>query len=162
MRVGIVWAGSAWHAKDPGRSCGLAPFRTLSRVPGLRLIGLQKGPAAAALNSFAPPGVVNFGGELNDFSDTAALVSALDLVISVDTAVAHLAGAMGKPVWVLLPFLCDWRWLTEREDSPWYPSMRLFRQGRGEGWQAVFDRVAAELQYLTQGRRRRIASRDRA
>jgi hypothetical protein len=162
MRVGIVWAGSAWHSKDPGRSCGIAPFQALASVPGLRLIGLQKGPAAAeALNSSAGFEFINWGGELNDFSDTAALVSALDLVISVDTAVAHLAGAMGKPVWVPLPFVCDWRWLTNRPDSPWYPSMRLFRRGRDETWQEVFNRVAAELQGLARERHRLAAYRVR-
>jgi tetratricopeptide (TPR) repeat protein len=163
MRVGIVWAGSAWHGKDRKRSCGIAPFLALARIPGLRLIGLQKGAAAAeALNPTPGLGFSNFGGDLNDFSDTAALVSVLDLVISVDTAVAHLAGAMGKPVWVLLPLVCDWRWLTDRQDSPWYPSMRLFRQGRGETWPDVFHRVAAALRDLAEDRERLAATRDGA
>jgi hypothetical protein len=163
MRVGVAWAGSAWHVKDRKRSCGIAPFLALAPIPGLRLIGLQKGDAAAeALNLPADLGFSNVGGELNDFSDTAALVSVLDIVISVDTAVAHLAGAMGKPVWVVLPFVCDWRWLTDRQDSPWYPSMRLFRQGRGETWPDVFHRVAAALRGRAEGEERLPATRDGA
>jgi tetratricopeptide (TPR) repeat protein len=155
MRVGIVWAGSAWHGKDCKRSCGITPFQALAPIPGLRLIGLQKGAAAAEAEQL-PPNLpfANFGGELHDFSDTAALVSALDLVISVDTAVAHLAGAMGKTVWVVLPFVSDWRWLTEREDCPWYPTMRLFRQERNETWAEVFSRLAAALNDLMEGGKR--------
>jgi len=105
---------------------------------------LQKGPAAAQQ---APAGMkfINVAGELKDFADTAALLSNLDLVITVDTAVAHLAGALGKPVWVLLPFAPDWRWLLGREDSPWYPTMRLFRRPTAGDWDSVVARVAAQL-----------------
>jgi ADP-heptose:LPS heptosyltransferase len=92
--------------------------------------------------------VLSLGGELNDFADTAAVLSHLDLVISVDTAVVHLAGAMAKPVWVLLPFVPDWRWMLNREDSPWYPTMRLFRQHRPGDWPDVFNRLAAALQSM--------------
>ena len=92
--------------------------------------------------------VDNLGEEFNDFSDTAAVIANLDLIISVDTSVAHLAGAMGKPVWVLIPFAPDWRWMIGREDSPWYPTMRLFRQAQRGDWDAVFKRVARELYAL--------------
>jgi ADP-heptose:LPS heptosyltransferase len=89
--------------------------------------------------------LIDWSAELKDFADTAALIANLDLVIAVDTAVVHLAGAMGKPVWTLLPFAADWRWLLEREDSPWYPSMRLFRQPALGDWDSVIKRVADEL-----------------
>lgn len=163
LRVGIVWAGSAWHVKDRRRSCSAECFLPLASVHGVQLIGLQKGAAAAEVEcqpSRLP--FFNFGSELQDFTDTAALLSVLDLVISVDTAVAHLAGAMGKPVWVVLPFIADWRWLTDREDSPWYPSMRLFRQGRDETWPDVFQRVEAALRGLAQSEGRILAAREDA
>ena len=93
-------------------------------------------------------GVAHFGEQLQDFADTAALISCMDLLITVDTAVAHLAGALGRPVWILLPYNPDWRWLTEREDSPWYPSVRLFRQSAIGDWDEVIRRVADSLQHL--------------
>lgn len=91
------------------------------------------------------PHVIDLTGEIRDFADTAALIQNLDLVISIDTAVAHLAGALGKPVWTLLPFVPDWRWLLDREDSPWYPTMRLFRQPSPGDWHSVISRVGEEL-----------------
>jgi ADP-heptose:LPS heptosyltransferase len=115
-------------------------------VPGVRLVSLQKGDAAAEAK--APPSgmeLIDRTEELKDFADTAALIANLDLVISVDTAVAHLAGAMGKPVWTLLPFVAEWRWLQEREDSPWYPSMRLFRQSSLGDWDSVITRATDAL-----------------
>jgi tetratricopeptide (TPR) repeat protein len=147
--VGIVWAGRPEHQNDRNRSCRLEQFARLAEIPGVRLIGLQKGPAASQADETAlARRVLNLGGELQDFADTAALISHLDLIISVDTAVVHLAGAMGKPVWVLLPFVPDWRWMLNREDSPWYPTMRLFRQHRPGDWPDVFDRLAAALQSM--------------
>jgi len=92
--------------------------------------------------------LIDYTEEINDFSDTAAFIENLDLIISVDTAVAHLAGALGKPVWTLLPFVPDWRWLLKREDSPWYPTMRLFRQSSSGDWEPVMARVLVELQKL--------------
>ena len=144
--VGIVWAGRPEHQNDRNRSCRLEHFAGLARIPGVRLIGLQKGPAASQADAAScRPWVLSLGGELNDFADTAAVISHLDLVISVDTAVVHLAGAMAKPVWVLLPFVPDWRWMLNREDSPWYPTMRLFRQHCPGDWPDVFNRLEAAL-----------------
>ncbi|APV49608.1 hypothetical protein BWI17_07905 [Betaproteobacteria bacterium GR16-43] len=144
-RVGLAWSGSTTLRNDRNRTL---PFSQLASilVPGIEFVSVQKEvrePDRAALGAAA--NVRHFGEALADFRDTAALVSQLDLVISVDTAVAHLAGAMGKPVWVLLPHAPDWRWMLEREDSPWYPSARLIRQPRTEDWASVMERVRGEL-----------------
>jgi hypothetical protein len=146
FNIGIVWAGSSWHHNDQRRSCRLSRFLPLAQIPGVRLVSLQKDKAQKDL-SCLPNGaaLLNAGPELHDFSDTADLVAALDLVITVDTATAHLAAVMEKPVWVLVPFPADWRWLLEGRESPWYPTLRLFRQQRGGGWEEVFRSVEAEL-----------------
>ncbi len=145
-KTGIVWAGSAGYANDRGRSLDLSLLGPLANVQGVRLYSLQKGQAARQL-SYPPRGMelADHTAQLNDFADTAALIANLDLVISVDTAVAHLAGALGKLVWVLLPYSPDWRWLLDREDSPWYPTMRLFRQKSLGNWTEVIERVAQAL-----------------
>jgi tetratricopeptide (TPR) repeat protein len=146
FKVGIVWAGSPLHSDDANRSCTLEHFEPLGQIDGVQLFGLQKGAAAAQterLRGGMP--FENLGDELKNFADTAAVISNLDLVVSVDTAVLHLAGAVGKEVWALLPFEADWRWLRQRDDSPWYPTMKLFRQSRPGDWDGVFDCVAAEL-----------------
>ena len=115
-------------------------------MPGVRFFRLQTSePAAQAKTPPPDMEIVDLTQELMDFADTAAFIANLDLVIAVDTAVAHLAGAMGKPVWTLLPFVPDWRWLRERADSPWYPSMRLFRQPSSGDWDSVMGQVVAEL-----------------
>ena len=146
FKIGIVWSGNPHNRKDPVRSCSLDDFALLSEVPGVSFFSLQKGTASAgAIN---PPGVMeitNLEDELNDFAETAAAIVHLDLVISVDTAVVHLAGAMNKPVWLLLQFAPDWRWLLKRDDSPWYPSMRLFRQTKPNDWKTVFEEVKDAL-----------------
>lgn len=142
FRIGIAWSGSR---VDPLRACPPASFAFLGRFPGIRLYSIQKDVPPADREK-APPGIVRLGGEFNDFADTAAVIDHLDLVISVDTAVAHLSGAMGKPTWLLLPYTADWRWLEDREDTPWYPAMRLFRQKKWGDWQDVFERVATGLQ----------------
>jgi ADP-heptose:LPS heptosyltransferase len=118
----------------------------LAAIEGVHLISLQKGRAAdqPASSAFAQT-LIDYTAELHDFADTAGLIANLDLVISVDTSVAHLAGGMGKPVWLLLPVDPDWRWLLEREDSPWYPTMRLFRQTEAGNWAEVIARVATLL-----------------
>jgi hypothetical protein len=150
FHVGIAWSGRPTHFNDRNRSTRLPTFEPLSKIPDLTLHSLQKD---------APPGDVNFqlidhSGELTDFADTAALIAGLDLVISVDTAVAHLAGALAKPTWLLLPFAPDWRWLLARDDSPWYPTMRLFRQPRPTDWQAPIAEVTQFLQKEMQIRHR--------
>lgn len=138
-KVGLVWAGNPAHAHDAARSCRFDDLAPLLQVPGITFYSLQHGQPA-------PPPLV--GSDLQDFADTAALLAHLDLVIAVDTAVAHLAGAMGKPVWTLHathPEWLEWRWLVDRDDTPWYPSMRLFRQTRAGDWSGVVQRVAAAL-----------------
>ncbi|MEA3226671.1 MAG: tetratricopeptide repeat protein, partial [Planctomycetota bacterium] len=154
FKVGIVWAGSARHTNDNNRSCKLEDFKALAEVEAVRLYGLQKGgPATQAEQVGREMSFVNLGEEFTNFVDTAAVIENLDLVISVDTAVLHLAGAMGKKVWGLLPFDADWRWMLDRQDSPWYPTMRLFRQTRPGDWGGVFSRVADELmQWVDAGR----------
>jgi ADP-heptose:LPS heptosyltransferase len=146
FKVGIVWAGGILHQKDSSRSCSLKHFLPLTQIAGVHLYGLQKGPASQQVAQLSGKiQIKNYGEEFKDFSDTAGLIANLDLVVSVDTAVAHLAGAMGKPVWVLLPSPPDWRWMLERTDSPWYPTMRLFRQKNRGCWDAVLQRVAGAL-----------------
>jgi hypothetical protein len=148
FKVGLAWAGSAEHDV---RSCPLATFAPLAAIPDVTFYGLQKGPQA---NQPVPPGLrlIQMGHELHDFADTAALVSNLDLVISVDTSVVHLAGGLGRPVWTLISGRPELRWLRDRTDSPWYPTMRLFRQPSRGDWDGVIRRVAAELAQLKSGR----------
>jgi Flp pilus assembly protein TadD len=149
-KIGIVWAGKPVHGNDKNRSCELEHFLPLARIPGVEMYGLQKGDAARqAETSAGMKGIINFDRELKDFSETAAAIENLDLIISVDTALVHLAGAMGKPVWTLLPYAPDWRWLLEREDTPWYPTMRLFRQPARGDWGSVFDKIKDQLRKLT-------------
>jgi len=146
FNVGIVWGGNPLHKNDHNRTSRLAEFLPLFDVPGVRVYSLQKGKPAGEISSL-PPGcdLRNLEGELTDFSVTAAALAHLDLLIAVDTAVAHLAGAMGVPVWLLLPYRSDWRWLADREDSPWYPSMRLFRQKSHADWAGVIRDVCLSL-----------------
>jgi ADP-heptose:LPS heptosyltransferase len=149
FKVGIVWAGNPSHKRDRHRSIELERFAVLNKIPELRLYGLQKGEAARqAVELAGAVDIQNFDDGLVDFSDTAALIAHLDLVISVDTAVAHLAGSMGKPIWVMLPGVPDWRWMLDRNDSPWYPTMRLFRQPEKGNWDAVMMNIAKELELL--------------
>lgn len=151
LRVAIVWAGSARHANDANRSIPLARFRDLLGVPGVRFFGLHREPLTSEQErTLEGADFVNLGPELRDFGDTAAALSNLDLLISVDTSVVHVAGALGRPVWLLLPEPAEYRWLKEREDSPWYPSVRLFRQRRAGEWDEVIARVTRELQSLAQ------------
>jgi Flp pilus assembly protein TadD len=146
-RVGLVWAGRPEHGRDRYRSIACAEFAPLARAPGIRLFSLQKGPGAAQAVP-PPPGMAleDLAPELDDLADAAAAICALDLVISVDTSVAHLAGALGKPVWILLAAIPDWRWMLARTDSPWYSSARLFRQARLGEWAPVITEVAAALE----------------
>jgi tetratricopeptide (TPR) repeat protein len=145
-RIGIVWAGRPTHRNDAQRSARLALLGPLAALPGLALVSLQKGPAQVEIGGYwgrAP--LLNLGPEIHDFGDTMAIVECLEHVVTVDTAVAHLAGAMGKPVSIMLPYAPDWRWLMERTDSPWYPGARLFRQRADRGWEPVVAAVVAAL-----------------
>jgi tetratricopeptide (TPR) repeat protein len=142
-RVGLIWAGSPEHRSDRHRSVTLDQLAPLAGWRGATFFSLQKGEAAAEARH--PPAgmkLIDWTADLHDFADTAALIDNLDLVISVDTAPAHLAAAMGKPVWVLLQYSPDWRWLLEREDSPWYPTVRLFRQKAVGDWTSVIRRMS--------------------
>lgn len=146
-RVGIVWAGSPIFLKDKQRSLALEKYLPFLRLSGIDYVSLQKGEQAFLLAQL-PPGVkvMNVEKNLTDYLETAACISQLDLVITVDTSVAHLAGALGKAVWVLLPYVPDWRWLLDRNDSPWYPTMQLFRQAELGDWDSVIEAVRRALQ----------------
>ena len=155
LRVGLVWSGDPRpgllraNLTDRRRSMTLRDFAPLARIPNVTLVNLQMGAPAAQLDD--PPlgmSLWNGMGEVEDFADTAALILRLDLVITVDTSVAHLAGALGKPVWVLSRYDGCWRWLQNRADTPWYPTMRLFQQTESGNWAAVVERVAQELAML--------------
>ncbi len=145
-RIGLVWSGRPTHTNDHNRSIALSALRPLLK-PGFSYFSLQKEVRAedqAALQEM--PAIRHFGDELQDFSDTAALTSLLDMVISVDTSVAHLAGAMGMPTWILLPEPPDWRWLLDRDDSPWYPTVRLFRRSLFCDWSLVIKDIGHALE----------------
>jgi tetratricopeptide (TPR) repeat protein len=156
-RVGLAWSGSTWHRNDQHRSISLRAFQRLC-VPGIDFVSLQKEvrPADQPLLD-ALPEVRTFSTELTDFTETAALLACLDLIICVDTAVLHLAGALGRPAWLLLPFTPDWRWLLDRDDSPWYPTVRLFRQPKAGDWDSVLVRAGDELSSWAKTRQHREA-----
>jgi hypothetical protein len=150
LLIGIAWQGNPTFDGDRQRSIPLAQFVPLAKVPGVRFISLQKGPGVEQL-----PGVADhlpihdLANKLDNdhgaFMDTAAVMKNLDLVISSDTAIPHLAGALAVPVWIALSYVPDWRWMLRRDDSPWYPTMRLFRQPRLGDWGSVFGRIAEAL-----------------
>ena len=146
LRVGLVWSGAPIYAYDHLRSVPLAQFTQLLGVPGVSFVSLQKGPASTQVRTLGT-GVRlhDWTAELVDLADTAALIDGLDLVIGVDTSMIHLAGALGKPVWLLNRFDTEWRWLLGRDDSPWYPTLRQFRQTQPGDWKGVIARVAAAL-----------------
>lgn len=145
-KVGVVWAGSPGFGNDRFRSMPLSALAPLADLPGIAWFSLQKGPARDQLTSGdSPLKLHDLTDKLDNFADTAALIEQLDLVITVDTAVAHVAGALGKPVWLLLPANWDWRWMTDRDDSPWYPSARLFKQTELGQWDAPVAAVKAAL-----------------
>ena len=153
FKVGIVWAGSfrvSEEADDRSRSVRF--FKALADVPAVTLICLQKGDDAWQAQEAVFP-LVDWTSAIETFDDLAALVSSLDLCVSVDTGVAHLAGALGKRVWTLIPAAADFRWMLDRTDSPWYPTMRLYRQATGEAWERVFARVAADLELFKNAER---------
>ena len=163
FKIGISWQGERTvdgeeKEGDIGRSFPLRLFETIAAIPGVRLVSLQKNEGVEQLNQLAGR-VESLGDDFDAgeyaFLDTAAVMQSLDLVITADTAIAHLAGALGRPVWLALKFAPDWRWLVERQDSPWYPTMRLFRQTVPGDWRGPFDRMAAALPTLLSGASRR-------
>ncbi len=154
LHVGLVWSGNPGHRYDAQRSLGLESMRTLLDLPGIRFHALQKELRESDAELLSQmPRIDPLGPEFKDFSDTAAAINQLDLVITVDTSVAHLAAALGKPVWIMLPHAADWRWLTDREDSPWYPTVRLFRLALGESADANVQRVRAALKEFRKAKR---------
>jgi hypothetical protein len=150
-RVALFWSGRPTHFNDAARSMSLADLAPLA-IPGITFLSMQKGDKAAQAHQ-PPPGMtlVPIADETKDFEDTAAILSLADLLISVDSSPVHLAGAMGRPVWVMLSFEHDWRWLQNRSDSPWYPNTRLFRQEAPHDWRGVMATIAGELTKLKPG-----------
>jgi hypothetical protein len=150
FKIGICWQGNPERNIDKGRSIPLAAFETLARVPGVSLVSLQKRHGLDQLTELPPGMAVETVGPGMDegpdaFVDTAAIMASLDLVVTSDTAVAHLAATLGRPTWIALRDVPEWRWLLERQDSPWYRTVRLFRQKRPDQWGAVFDAIAAAV-----------------
>lgn len=145
LKVAFLWAGRPTHFNDANRSMKLEMFRPLMQE-GVTLFSIQKGPTEGEAAS-PPQGMqlVNLSPHIHDFEDTAAILCEVDLLISIDSSPVHFAGALGRPTWVMLPLLPDWRWLQQREDSPWYPSVRLFRQTQWGEWSPVVQRVADAL-----------------
>jgi hypothetical protein len=151
-RVAIAWAGRPTHNNDRNRSIRLEMLAPLGAIAGIALIALQKGPAAAqAVKWQGPAPLLALDPEIRDFDDTAAILAQVDLLVCVDTSLAHLAGALGRPAWVMLPFAPDWRWLMSRADSPWYPTLRLFRQPAPRAWPQLIETVAGELARFARG-----------
>jgi Tfp pilus assembly protein PilF len=154
LRVGLVWAGNPKHKNDHNRSLPLALLDGLLRQPGVHFVSLQKDMRPGDEEGMAQyPNLSPLGHRIHTFDDTAAVLQHLDLVITVDTSVVHLAGAMGKPVWMLIPLVPDWRWMVGRTDSPWYPGLRIYRQQRAGDWAAVMTEVTTHLQAVLAGRR---------
>jgi len=153
FKIGLVWGGNPDHVNDHRRSIDPIELGPLFAVAGASFVSLQYRARPTDLERLTRDNfeIADLASDFSDFAETAAAVEALDLVITVDTAVAHLAGGLGKPVWLLLPWVTDWRWMLDREDSPWYPTMRLFRQARGGDWSNVIARMADELKAVVQG-----------
>lgn len=150
-KVGLAWQGSPLHRDDHNRSCPLEEFSPLASLPGISFYSLQLGEGPGQLLKLPRSmKIVDLTDRIRDFSDSAALVANLDLIISVDTATAHLAGALGKQVWTLLPFVPEWRWMLDRDDTPWYPNMRLFRQQSPGDWHSVIQKVKSALASLSE------------
>jgi hypothetical protein len=146
LRIGLAWAGRPSYPQDAQRSMNCAHLTPLTALDELSLYSMQKDPATRPItDALAASLTDDFSRLPNDFSETAAIIENLDLIITVDSAIGHIAGALGKPVWVLLPFAADWRWMRGRDDTPWYPAMRLFRQDAAGDWAGVMARVCAAL-----------------
>lgn len=145
LKVGVVWAGNPKHINDNQRSIPIEILDSIFSLSKISWYSLQVGASERNQRALKRYGIVDLAGHFSDFSDTATAIEALDLVITVDTSVAHLAGALGKPVWILLPFVPDWRWLLDRCDSPWYSSAKLFRQPSRGDWASVIRTIKSEL-----------------
>jgi hypothetical protein len=162
IRVGIAWQGNPLASVDSGRSIPLTQFEPLAGLDQAHLVSLQKGPGTEQIEIFANRNRLITPGEIDNdgaFIDTAAIIQNLDLVVTSDTSVAHLAGALGKPVWVALKYVPDWRWLLGRTDSVWYPSARLYRQTRLDDWTSVFGEIVSDLKRLCRDGRHDCPSR---
>ncbi len=147
IKLGIVWSGSQTFKGNRKRSVQVREFLPLAEIPGVRMFSLQKGPREGELAECGAHSVIwEIGPHMNDFADTAAVINQLDLVLMTDSSVAHLTGTMGRPVWNMLPYLAYWLYMKDRDDSPWYPSMRLFRQPTPGDWDSVFAKVKKELE----------------
>ncbi len=152
LKVGLVWGGNPEHVNDRRRSLDIAHFGPLLDVPGVSFASLQFGPRVMDLKKLKGTSkVLDLSRELGDFANTAGAVMALDVVITIDSSSAHLAGALGKPVWTLISDIADWRWRLNIEDNVWYPNMRLFRQGPGEDWSHVVARIETALRLAGAG-----------
>jgi tetratricopeptide (TPR) repeat protein len=161
FKIGINWQGNPRYRGDRHRSIPLAKFAPLARIPGVRLISLQKGLGTEQIGKVSEQfSITELGAHRDEgagpFMDTAAILMNLDLVISSDTSLVHLAGGLGAPIWVALPWAADWRWLLKREDCPWYPTMRLFRQRELDNWEELFERMSSEVRELVQRKRRQL------
>lgn len=151
LRVGVIWSGSVTFKRNHKRSVGVERFLPLAHIPGVQLYSLQKGPREGDIAEHGAASVmIDLGARVEDFAETAACIEALDLVIMTDSSVAHLSGSLGRPVWNLLNYAAYWLYLWNREDTPWYPSMRLIRQPKAGDWDSVFARVRDDLQRAAQ------------
>jgi hypothetical protein len=148
LKVGLVWSGNPANRMNPRRSIPFPALEPLWRIPGIRWYSLQVGSPTAEISRALHQPIMDLSPLLTDFAETAAAIQHLDLVISVETAVAHLAGALGQKVWVPLTVVPAWRWLLGRDDSPWYPTMRLFRQSTPGDWIPVVDALGKELRAM--------------
>jgi hypothetical protein len=151
IKVGLVWASHSMMPNAKLRSLTLSAFAPLREVPGVRFYSLQTGAAGRQEAAAGPMPLIDHTGRIGDFADTAALIANLDLIIAVDTAVAHLAGAMHKPVWTMLRYAPEWRWYPDAPVSKWYPSMRLYRQRTSGDWAGVCDQMAKDLRDFVAG-----------
>jgi len=158
--VALVWAGRPTHPNDANRSMSLATLAPLASIDATFLV-IQKGRVEQAATPPNRMNLVALNDRIDDFEDTAAILSIADLLISVDSSPVHLAGALGRPAWVMLPYVPDWRWLLDRDDTPWYPSVRLFRQSSRADWQGVVERVAKSLAEWRGGRGSAALDRDK-
>lgn len=153
LKIGLVWGGNPRHPRERMRAIPLTTMAALTEVEGAKFYSLQKGAAAEQMKDYTGGKIVNLEAEQDSFADTAAIMANLDLLISIDTSVAHMAGAMAKPVWLALHDSSDWRWMFHRNDTPWYPHTRLWRKDAHEQWTAVIERMKLELQLMVAQRR---------